>query len=88
MPLFNIHTMAEGPAQQRWSLAIAGTTFGSLAAIALVLSGVGLYALTAYGASQRRQEIGVRVALGARPSQIVWMILQRVLAQTQPAELS
>jgi ABC-type antimicrobial peptide transport system permease subunit len=31
--------------------------------------------------SQRRQEIGVRVALGARPSQIIWMILQRVLAQ-------
>jgi hypothetical protein len=61
--------------------AIAGTTFGSFAAIALVLSGVGLYALTAYGVSQRRQEIGVRVALGARPSQIIWMILHRVLAQ-------
>jgi putative ABC transport system permease protein len=81
MPLFNIHTMAEGLAQQRWSLAIAGTTFGSFAAIALVLSGIGLYALTAYGVSQRRQEIGVRVALGARPSQIIWMILHRVLAQ-------
>jgi putative ABC transport system permease protein len=81
MPLFNIHTMAEGLVQQRWSLVIAGTTFGSFAAIALVLSGVGLYALTAYGVSQRRQEIGVRVALGARPSQIIWMIVQRVRAQ-------
>jgi putative ABC transport system permease protein len=81
MPLFNIHTMAEGLAQQRWSLVIAGTTFGSFAAIALILSGVGLYALTAYGVSQRKQEIGVRVALGARPSQIIWMILHRVLAQ-------
>ena len=48
----------------------------SLAGLALALAVVGLYGVAAYAVNQRRLEIGVRLALGARPGQIVAMIVR------------
>jgi ABC-type antimicrobial peptide transport system permease subunit len=53
-----------------------------VAIIATVLSGLGLYALTAYAATQRTQEVGVRMALGARRSQVAGLFLRQALRTT------
>lgn len=49
----------------------------AFALIALVLATVGVYGIVAYAVSQRRHELGLRVALGARPRQLVLLVMRR-----------
>jgi putative ABC transport system permease protein len=77
LPGYYILTMDETLAMARWPQRMFGSMFGLLAGIALVLASVGLYAVTAHGVTQRTQEIGIRVALGAQSPQVVWLFLRR-----------
>ena len=56
--------------------------FGLFAAVALVLAAVGIYATMTYVVRQRSQEIGIRLALGARPADAIVMIVGRGLLLT------
>ena len=77
LPLFNIRTMDEILAQRNWPYRIFGTLFATFAVIALLISAVGIYAVTAHGVGQRTQEIGVRMALGAARRDILWLVLKQ-----------
>ena len=81
LPLFNIMTMDQLLAERRFIFRVFGLMFSVFAGIALVLSAVGLYSVTTHSVTQRTQEIGIRVAHGAHPRQVTWLVLRRALVQ-------
>ena len=80
-PIYALHTLNSVLEEVRWPYRVFGSLFVIFAIIALVLSSVGVYAITAYAVTQRTQEIGVRLALGAQPNQISWLVLKTGLIQ-------
>jgi predicted permease len=65
-----------------WSLHFAAVLFGILGSLALVLSIVGAYGVKSYLVTRRTREIGLRMALGARPGQVIGLIMRQGVLQT------
>jgi ABC-type antimicrobial peptide transport system permease subunit len=78
-PLWDVRTggdiMAETLAPQR----VAVSLFGAFGLLAITLASLGLYSLTAFSVARRTREIGIRIAVGARPEVVVGRILGRGL---------
>jgi putative ABC transport system permease protein len=81
LPVYAIETVDAAVARSRYPVRLVGTWFAIIAGIALILASVGLYALMAHRVTQRTQEIGVRMALGADASQVLWLFLRGAVMQ-------
>ncbi|MFL5615006.1 MAG: ADOP family duplicated permease [Gemmatimonadaceae bacterium] len=70
----DVRTMIEMQARHVSAFTMMGGMLAVLATVTMTIAAVGLYGLIAYGVAQRKREIGVRIALGARPADIVRQI--------------
>ncbi len=73
-PVANLRTLDAVVARSVAARRFTVTLIGGFAIMALLLAGVGLYGLLAQVVAQRQSEIGVRMALGASPGSVIWLV--------------
>ena len=82
MPVFEMQSMEQTVDEALFNermLALLSASFGLLAT---VLAAIGLYGVMSYTVSRRTREIGIRIALGAERTTVVWMVLREVVLLT------
>lgn len=74
--IFNVRTLNAYLEMSRSYQRFALSTYGGIGVFGLILSAIGLAGITAYAVAQRRKEIGIRMALGARKGQVLLLVLR------------
>ena len=75
LPVYDARTLNEHMQVAVFAQRMAANLLGAMGVLALVLAAIGLYGVMAYAVSQRTQEMGIRLALGASPSSLLNMIV-------------
>lgn len=81
LPLYRVATMAQSIEDAQWNGRVSHRLITGLTLIAVLISIVGLYAVTSHSVNQRTQELGIRLALGARARNLCALILRRAAVQ-------
>jgi putative ABC transport system permease protein len=75
LPMFQARTITEARRLSYWQYGLYGWIFGTIGVMGLLLAAIGVYGVLSYSVSQRTQELGVRVALGAGRRDILRLVV-------------
>lgn len=75
LPMFDVLTMTERLDRSLWVRRTYSSLFAAFAIVAIILASAGIYGVVSFAVSQRTREIGIRMALGASPGQVMAGVL-------------
>jgi putative ABC transport system permease protein len=82
LPVFDVITAQSAEARTTARFRLLGQVFAGFAVLGLVLAAIGVFGVISYSTAQRSGELGMRMALGARESEVMWLVLRQGVVLT------
>ena len=86
--MFSTRLLSEANTRSLYAQHVAASLLGAVGCVSLLLAALGLYSVMSYAVIQRTQEVGIRMALGARPGNVLGLVLRQGLRMIVPGLLA